>query len=223
MSSLETLERAATAVTIPIDGAELEATMAIPQGATGIVVFAHGSGSGRHSPRNRYVADALVQAGFGTLLLDLLTDTEERYDRETGDLRFDIDRLAKRLVVAIDWLSEDQRARGLRVGTYGASTGAAAALIAAAERPHRVTAVVSRGGRPDLAKEALERVNLPTLLIVGERDSQVLDLNTQAAQRMATPATIEVVARAGHLFEEEGALERVAELAVDWFSEYLAG
>jgi dienelactone hydrolase len=223
MSSLETLEQAATAVTIPIDGAELEATMAIPQGATGIVVFAHGSGSGRHSPRNRYVADALVQAGFGTLLLDLLTDTEERYDRETGDLRFDIDRLAKRLVVAIDWLSEDQRARGLRVGTYGASTGAAAALIAAAERPHRVTAVVSRGGRPDLAKEALERVNLPTLLIVGERDSQVLDLNTQAAQRMATPATIEVVARAGHLFEEEGALERVAELAVDWFSEYLAG
>ena len=223
MSSLETLERAATAVTIPIDGAELEATMAIPQGATGIVVFAHGSGSGRHSPRNRYVADALVQAGFGTLLLDLLTDTEERYDRETGDLRFDVDRLAKRLVVAIDWLSEDQRARGLRVGTYGASTGAAAALIAAAERPHRVTAVVSRGGRPDLAKEALERVNLPTLLIVGERDSQVLDLNTQAAQRMATPATIEVVARAGHLFEEEGALERVAELAVDWFSEYLAG
>ena len=223
MSSLETLERAATAVTIPIDGAELEATMAIPQGATGIVVFAHGSGSGRHSPRNRYVADALVQAGFGTLLLDLLTDTEERYDRETGDLRFDVDRLAKRLVVAIDWLGEDQRARGLRVGTYGASTGAAAALIAAAERPHRVTAVVSRGGRPDLAKEALERVNLPTLLIVGERDSQVLDLNTQAAQRMATPATIEVVARAGHLFEEEGALERVAELAVDWFSEYLAG
>ncbi len=223
MSSLETLERAAIAVTIPIDGAELEATMAIPDAATGIVVFAHGSGSGRHSPRNRYVADALVQAGFGTLLLDLLTETEERYDLETGDLRFDVDRLAKRLVIAIDWLGEDQRARDLRVGTYGASTGAAAALIAAAKRADRVAAVVSRGGRPDLAKEALERVNVPTLLIVGERDPQVLDLNTQAAERMAAPATIEVVARAGHLFEEEAALERMAELTVDWFSEHLAG
>src|SRR5918994_392225 len=189
MNGAPTLERAASAVAIPIEGAELEATLAVPDGANGVIVFAHGSGSGRHSPRNRYVADQLVQTGFGTLLLDLLTPTEERYDRETADLRFDIDRLATRLIVAIDWLAGQER----------------------------VAAVVSRGGRPDLAKEALERVSAPTLLIVGERDPQVLDLNAQAADRMPNPATIEVVARAGHLFEEEGALERVAELTADWF------
>jgi len=217
------LERIATAVAIPIDGAELEATLAIPERAAGVVVFAHGSGSGRHSPRNRYVAGALAEAGFGTLLLDLLTSQEERYDRETAELRFDIDRLGARLVRAIDWLAADRRAGALQVGAYGASTGAAAALIAAAERPARVLAVVSRGGRPDLAKEELERVGASTLLIVGERDPTVLDLNTEAAERMRVPATIEVVARAGHLFEEEGALERVAELTVEWFSEHLAG
>jgi putative phosphoribosyl transferase len=221
MNGAQTLERAASAVTIPIEGAELEATLAIPEGASGVVVFAHGSGSGRHSPRNRYVADQLVQTGFGTLLLDLLTPTEERYDQETADLRFDIDRLATRLVVAIDWLGEHERASALPVGAYGASTGAAAALMSAAERPERVAAVVSRGGRPDLAKEALERVSAPTLLIVGEHDLQVLDLNTQAADRMPKPATIEVVPRAGHLFEEEGALERVAELTADWFATHL--
>jgi dienelactone hydrolase len=217
MNGAPTLERAASAVAIPIEGAELEATLAVPERPSGVIVFAHGSGSGRHSPRNRYVADQLVQTGFGTLLLDLLTPTEERYDRETADLRFDIDRLATRLIVAIDWLAEQERTDDLRVGAYGASTGAAAALMAAAERPERVAAVVSRGGRPDLAKEALERVSAPTLLIVGERDPQVLDLNAQAADRMPNPATIEVVARAGHLFEEEGALERVAELTADWF------
>lgn len=149
------------------------------------------------------------------------------YDRETADLRFDIDRLdidrlATRLVAAIDWLDEHERTADLRVGAYGASTGAAAALIAAAERPERVAAVVSRGGRSDLAKEALERISAPTLLIVGERDPQVLDLNTEAADRMPEPATIEVVARAGHLFEEEGALERVAELTADWFATHLS-
>jgi putative phosphoribosyl transferase len=221
VSELETLERASSAVTIPIEGAELEATLAVPERANGIVVFAHGSGSGRHSPRNRYVAEQLVRAGFGTLLLDLLTPTEERYDRETAELRFDIDRLAMRLVIAIDWLGGEDRVAELPVGTYGASTGAAAALIAAAERPERVTAVVSRGGRPDLAKDALERVSAPTLLIVGERDPQVLDLNTEAAERMQKPATIEIVARAGHLFEEEGALERVAELTTEWFGAHL--
>ena len=221
MSELETLERASSAVTIPIEGAELEATLALPERANGIVVFAHGSGSGRHSPRNRYVAEQLVRAGFGTLLLDLLTPTEERYDRETAELRFDIDLLATRLVIAIDWLGGEDRVAELPVGAYGASTGAAAALIAAAERPARVTAVVSRGGRPDLAKDALQRVQAPTLLIVGERDPQVLDLNTEAAERMRNPATIEIVARAGHLFEEEGALERVAELTTEWFGAHL--
>jgi putative phosphoribosyl transferase len=221
MNGTETLEHTSGAVTIPIEGAELEATLAVPERPRGIVVFAHGSGSGRHSPRNRYVADRLVRAGFGTLLLDLLTPAEERYDRETAELRFDIDRLAARLVIAIDWLGGDDRVAELPVGAYGASTGAAAALISAAERPRRVDAVVSRGGRPDLAKDALERVTAPTLLIVGERDPQVLDLNTKAAERMRNPATIKVVARAGHLFEEEGALERVADLAVDWFATYL--
>jgi putative phosphoribosyl transferase len=221
MNGTETLEHTSSAVTILIEGAELEATLAVPERAGGVVVFAHGSGSGRHSPRNRYVADRLVRAGFGTLLLDLLTPAEERYDRETAELRFDIDRLAARLVIAIDWLGGDDRVAELPVGAYGASTGAAAALIAAAERPERVDAVVSRGGRPDLAKDALERVSAPTLLIVGERDPQVLDLNTEAAERMRNPATIEVVARAGHLFEEEGALERVAELAVNWFTAHL--
>jgi putative phosphoribosyl transferase len=221
MNGIETLEHTSSAVTIPIEGAELEATLAVPARAGGVVVFAHGSGSGRHSPRNRYVADRLVRAGFGTLLLDLLTPAEERYDRETAELRFDIDRLAARLVIAIDWLGGDDRVAELPVGAYGASTGAAAALIAAAERPQRVDAVVSRGGRPDLAKDALERVTAPTLLIVGERDPQVLDLNAEAAERMRNPATIEVVSRAGHLFEEEGALERVAQLAVDWFAAHL--
>jgi putative phosphoribosyl transferase len=214
MNGIETLEHTSSAVTIPIEGAELEATLAVPERAGGVVVFAHGSGSGRHSPRNRYVADRLVRARLGTLLLDLLTPAEERYDRETAELRFDIDRLAARLVIAIDWLGGDDRVAGLPVGAY-------AALIAAAERPQRVDAVVSRGGRPDLAKDALERVTAPTLLIVGERDPQVLDLNAEAAERMRNPATIEMVARAGHLFEEEGALERVAQLAVDWFAAHL--
>jgi putative phosphoribosyl transferase len=222
VNGAQTLDRAASAVAIPIQGAELEATLALPERASGVIVFAHGSGSGRHSPRNRYVAEQLLESGFGTLLLDLLTPTEERYDRETADLRFDVDRLATRLVVAIDWLNEHERTAALPVGAYGASTGAAAALMAAAERPERVAAVVSRGGRPDLAKEALERVSAPTLLIVGERDPQVLDLNTQAADRMPKSATIEVVARASHLFEEEGALERVAELTADWFATHLS-
>lgn len=216
-----TLETTETAVEIPIDGVELEATLAVPEEAWGMVAFAHGSGSGRHSPRNRYVADALVGAGLGTLLLDLLTPTEERYDEETRDLRFDIDRLATRLIRGIDWLGERGETAALPVGVYGASTGAAAAVVAAAERPERVRAVVSRGGRPDLAKEALERVVAPTLLIVGERDPAVTDMNREASDRIRAPVTIEIVARAGHLFEEEGALERVSELSVDWFTDHL--
>jgi putative phosphoribosyl transferase len=221
MSGLESLQRAGSAVTIPIEGAELEATLAVPERAGGIVLFAHGSGSGRHSPRNRYVADQLVRASFGTLLLDLLTQAEERHDRATAELRFDIDLLAGRLVAAMDWLARDDRIGTLPVGLFGASTGAAAALIAAVERAERVAAVVSRGGRPDLAGDALEKVTAPTLLIVGERDREVLGLNTEAAGRMPNPATIEVVARASHLFEEEGALERVAELAIEWFAAHL--
>jgi putative phosphoribosyl transferase len=221
MSGLESLQRAGSAVTIPIEGAELEATLAVPERAGGIVLFAHGSGSGRHSPRNRYVADQLVRASFGTLLLDLLTQVEERHDRATAELRFDIDLLAGRLVAAMDWLARDDRIGTLPVGLFGASTGAAAALIAAVERAERVAAVVSRGGRPDLAGDALEKVTAPTLLIVGERDREVLGLNTEAAGRMPNPATIEVIARASHLFEEEGALERVAELAIEWFAAHL--
>jgi putative phosphoribosyl transferase len=208
-------------VTVAIAGVELDATVAVPEGAAGIVVFAHGSGSGRASPRNRFVAERLVDAGFGALLLDLLTATEERHDRDTAELRFDIDRLAARLLGAIDWLAERKPPRALPVGCYGASTGAAAALVAAAERPERVAAVVSRGGRPDLAKAALERVGAPTLLIVGGDDQLVLDLNTEAAELMRVPATIEVVPGAGHLFEEPGALERVAELTLEWFRAHL--
>lgn len=214
---MESLGATESEISIPIDGADLEATLAVPAKSTGIVVFAHGSGSGRGSPRNRFVAGQLTDAGFGVLLLDLLTSLEERYDRETRDLRFDIDRLAVRLVRAIDWLGEDDRTRSLSVGCYGASTGAAAALVAAAERPEQVDAIVSRGGRPDLAKAALGQVQAPTLLIVGEADQLVRELNAEAAEAMRAPATIEVVAGAGHLFEEPGALERVAELTAEWF------
>lgn len=220
--AVEKLKEIEAETSLPIHGASLEATLAVPPDAAGVVAFAHGSGSGRASPRNRKVAAQLVDAGFGTLLLDLLTPSEERYDSETRELRFDIDRLAERLVQAIDWLAEEDRTRGLPVACYGASTGAAAALTAAAERPERVAAVVSRGGRPDLAKSALERVRAPTLLIVGEQDELVIELNSEAAQRMQAPVEVEVVAGAGHLFEEPGTLERVSELTVDWFASRLA-
>lgn len=209
--------------TIPLEDGELEATLAIPDGARGIAVFAHGSGSGRHSPRNRYVAERLTDAGFGALLLDLLTPEEERRDRATGDFRFDVPRLSTRLVQAINWLATQRSAASLAVGCYGASTGAAAALVAAAARPRRVDAVVSRGGRPDLAAGNLELVEAPTLLIVGERDPAVLELNQEAAERMHAPVTIETVAGATHLFEEEGALDRVGELTVDWFARHVGG
>ena len=184
------------------------------------MLFAHGSGSSRHSPRNRRVAAHLQRAGFGTLLLDLLTSEEEQFDLHSRELRFDIGLLARRLVGAVDWLAA--RFGGeLRVGLFGASTGAAAALVAAAERPSRVGGVVSRGGRPDLAGPALERVTAPTLLIVGGADPQVLTLNRQAAGRLAAPHRLEVVPGAGHLFEEPGALEEVARLAGAWFVTHL--
>lgn len=202
--------------------------LTLPRSARGVVVFAHGSGSGRLSPRNTAVADALVRAGLGTLLADLLTAEEEAEDLVTRRLRFDIRLLADRVVGAIDWLALDAvvgdlppRLKELPVGCLGASTGAAAALIAAAERPDRVRAVVSRGGRPDLAGDALRRVTAPTLLIVGGRDTEVIALNRQAQALLAGESRLVIVPGAGHLFEEPGALESVAELARDWFLRHL--
>jgi pimeloyl-ACP methyl ester carboxylesterase len=193
-----------------------------------VVVFAHGSGSGRLSPRNIAVAEVLVHAGFATLLIDLLTPEEEAVDRVTAQLRFDIALLAERVIGAIDWLAAGEPVgelpaslKGLPVGCFGASTGAAAALVAAAERPDRVAAIVSRGGRPDLAGSALSRVTAPTLLIVGGRDVEVLELNRRAQQALAGESRLEVVPGAGHLFEEPGALERVAALARAWFEQHL--
>ena len=204
-------------VDVPVGDVALAGLLTLPPGAQGVVVFAHGSGSGRLSPRNQAVADELGRAGFGTLLLDLLTSEEEVEDRRSARLRFDIGLLGKRVVGAIDWLAGD-----LPLGCFGASTGAAAALIAAAERPDRVRAVVSRGGRPDLAGDALGRVAAATLLIVGGRDLEVLRLNRQAQSALAGESRLEVVPGAGHLFEEPGALERVAALACDWFAQHLA-
>jgi putative phosphoribosyl transferase len=216
------------AAQVPAGDVLLEGILTLPPHARGVVVFAHGSGSGRLSPRNTAVANVLVQAGFGTLLLDLLTAEEEVEDRVTARLRFDIRLLADRVIAAIDWLDADAivgdlppRLRELPVGTFGASTGAAAALIAAAERPHRVGAVVSRGGRPDLAGDALPRVTAPTLLIVGSKDLDVLRLNRQAQAALGGESRLEVVPGATHLFEEPGTLERVAALARDWFLQHL--
>jgi putative phosphoribosyl transferase len=200
----------------------LEGTLAIPPDARGVVLFAHGSGSSRHSPRNRFVAEALREGGLATLLVDLLTPAEEAVDVRTRHLRFDIGLLAERLVGAIDWLGEQVETRDLRVGLFGASTGGGAALVAAAERPDRVAAVVSRGGRPDLAGDALPSVRTPTLLIVGEWDEQVIELNEQAREKMRTEVRLEIVPRATHLFEEPGALEEVARLAREWFVRHLA-
>jgi dienelactone hydrolase len=210
------------AVEIPADGVRLAGDLVVPPAARGIVVFAHGSGSGRFSPRNRAVAGVLVRAGLATLLMDLLTPEEEAVDLRTRQLRFDIGLLARRVIASIDWLAADPSAKDLLVGCFGASTGAAAALIAAAERPERVGAVVSRGGRPDLAGEALGRVHAPTLLIVGGNDPEVLRLNMEALAALGGEARLEVVPGATHLFEEPGALERVAALARDWFLEHLA-
>jgi dienelactone hydrolase len=205
-------------VSIPAGEVLLRGGLTVPDDAPGVVVFAHGSGSGRHSPRNRFVADALVAGGLGTLLIDLLSEEEERADRRTGHLRFDIDLLARRVTAALDWVAGEPGAAGARLGVFGASTGAAAGLVAAAARPDRVTAIVSRGGRPDLAGDALPAVRAPTLLIVGGEDTQVLALNLAARRRMRAPVDLEVVPDAGHLFEEPGALALVAELALSWLA-----
>ena len=201
----------------------LEGNLSIPDGARGVVLFAHGSGSGRHSPRNRFVARQLVGAGLAALLIDLLTEEEERAEMYTRHLRFDIDLLAGRLVGATDWLAAEPRTANLAVGYFGASTGGGAALVAAAQRPDRVTAVVSRGGRPDLAGDSLPRVTAPTLLIVGGDDEPVIDMNQWALERLGSPVKrLEIIPGASHLFEEPGALEEVARLAADWFTHYLA-
>jgi putative phosphoribosyl transferase len=199
----------------------LEGTLVVPESARGVVLFAHGSGSSRHSPRNRFVARELQRGGLATLLIDLLTTGEEAIDERTHQLRFDIRLLAERLVGAIDWLNVQPETRTLAIGLFGASTGAGAALVAAAERPRGIRAVVSRGGRPDLAGAALPQVRAPTLLIVGELDEPVIRLNEEAMARMRAPVELKIVAGATHLFEERGTLEQVARLARDWFERHL--
>ena len=206
---------------ISAEGVTLDGDLVVPPGARGVVVFAHGSGSSRHSPRNRRVAAGLQRAGFATLLMDLLTADEERIDLRTRALRFDIPRLAARLTAAVDWLTRDDDTTGLPLAMFGASTGAAAALITAANRRDRVRAVISRGGRPDLAGDALPRVTTPTLLVVGGNDPTVLALNEQAAARLTGQVEIAVVPGATHLFEEPGALEAVIELATGSLNRWL--
>lgn len=208
-------------VAVDADGVELDGDLAVPGAARGIVVFAHGSGSSRRSPRNRRVAADLRQTGLATLLFDLLTPAEEEVDLQTREHRFDIDLLAERLAGATRWLAADDRTSGLAVGFFGASTGAAAALVAATHVPGRVAAVVSRGGRPDLAGHALGRVECPVQLIVGSNDSQVLALNRQAAASIPGAVDLQIVPGAGHLFEEPGALEQVGQLAGQFLSQHL--
>ena len=209
-------------VLIPVGEETIAGDLIIPTHAHEIVLFAHGSGSSRHSPRNRFVAEELQKAGLATLLMDLLTTAEERIDEQTGGgLRFDIGLLAGRLGAASGWVRANPSTHDLSIGYFGASTGAAAALVAAAEWRGKVKAVVSRGGRPDLAKEALSVVRAPTLLIVGGDDRVVIELNRQALDKLSCEKRLEIVPSATHLFEEPGTLERVAALAVDWFLRHL--
>ncbi len=208
-------------VRVPAGPVVLKGSLGIPENARGIVLFAHGSGSGRHSPRNRYVARVLREAGLATVLIDLLTPEEEEVDLSTLHLRFDIGLLAERLVGTTDWLTQEPRTRDLRIGYFGASTGAGAALVAAAERPEAAGAVVSRGGRPDLAGNNLYRVQAPTLLIVGGNDVPVIGMNQEALARLRVEKKLEIVPGATHLFEEPGTLEEVARLAAGWFVRHL--
>lgn len=206
---------------IPFNGITLEADLALPVNAKAVVLFAHGSGSSRFSRRNQAVARKLQDAGFATLLLDLLTADEEKAEARTGHFRFDIEMLSLRLAAATNWLVAERDLHGLPVGYFGASTGAAAAIVAAGMLPHVVGAVVSRGGRPDLAGSALEDLQAPTLLIVGGFDTVVMNLNHEALRRLRCIGRLEIIPRAGHLFEESGALEKVSDLARQWFTEYL--
>jgi putative phosphoribosyl transferase len=215
------MDEVQVSVRIPIEGVLLEADVDVPRHALGVVIFAHGSGSGRHSPRNRHVAAELRQVGLATVLADLLTVEEERQDALTAELRFDIGLLAARVRGLADWVAGNELMYGLGAGLFGASTGAAAALVAAAERPTTVHAVVSRGGRPDLAGDFLQWVYQPTLLIVGELDPIVIKLNREAMTRLSGESRMEIVPRAGHLFEGSGQLDEVAELAREWFLRHL--
>jgi putative phosphoribosyl transferase len=208
-------------VRIPAGGVVLDADLVMPQAARGAVLFAHGSGSSRHSPRNRFVAGELQRSGLATVLADLLTPAEERADARTGQFRFDIGLLGARVTALTDWLTGHDPTKGLPVGLFGASTGAAAALVAAAARPAPVAAVVSRGGRPDLAGGHLRSVRQPVLLIVGALDPVVIELNRAATRQLGGEARLEIVPGASHLFEEPGTLEEVARLAGDWFTRHL--
>ena len=210
-----------TTIAVPAAGAQLPGELTIPEDSQGIVLFAHGSGSSRFSSRNQFVARALEQRGLATLLIDLLTPEEEAIDQHTAHLRFDIPLLAARLVSIVDWLKRDPRTRLLPIGVFGASTGGGAALMTAAARPADIRAVVSRGGRPDLAGDALASVRAPTLLIVGGADTPVIAMNEDAKRRMRGEVVVEIVPGATHLFEERGALERVASLAAAWFAGHL--
>jgi putative phosphoribosyl transferase len=208
-------------VQITLGPVTLEGNMHVPAHARGIVLFAHGSGSSRHSPRNRFVAGVFQEGGLATLLIDLLTQDEERIDARTAHLRFDIGMLASRLAGAAEWLKQQLDTRGLQIGCFGASTGGGAALLTAAQHPDLIDAVVSRGGRPDLAGPALPRVKAPTLLIVGGSDVPVIRMNEDAFAQLRCVKSLEIVPDATHLFEEPGALEQVARLARDWFRDYL--
>lgn len=199
----------------------LNGILSIPDDATGIILFAHGSGSSRHSPRNQYVAETLNEAGFATLLFDLLTEVEEAIDNRTRSYRFDISLLAKRVMGVIDWLREQAVTKELSIGLFGTSTGAVAALVAASKRQTLVDAIVSRGGRPDLASDGLSQVQAPTLLIVGGKDKKVIDYNQEAMSQLNTIKELEIVPEASHLFEEPGKLQVVAKLAQDWFAEHI--
>ena len=208
-------------VRIPAGGADLVGDLVVPEAARGLVVFAHGSGSGRTSPRNQLVASALNDAKLATLLFDLLTPDEVAIDEVTRHLRFDIGFLATRLVGAVDWTAQPESIAALSLGLFGASTGASAALVAAASRPESVSAVVSRGGRPDLVMKILDRVRAPTLLIVGGQDLEVVALNERAFRRLHGPREMVLVDRASHLFEEPGAIDEVSRLAASWFKRFL--
>ncbi len=208
-------------VEIHVGSNVLKGILDIPKGATGIVLFAHGSGSGRLSPRNQFVAKKLANAGIATLLMDLLTDEEESIDERTRQFRFDIDLLADRLIGCVDWLTSHNETKNLKIGYFGASTGAAAALFAAAEQQDLIFAIVSRGGRPDLAIDAMDKIKAPTLLIVGGDDFGVIELNERAFEALNVEKKLEIVPGATHLFEEPGKLEIVADLATAWFTSHL--
>lgn len=208
-------------VRIPMDSIILEGDLEIPEGAEGLVIFAHGSGSSRHSIRNKTVAKMLRQNKMATLLFDLLTPEEEEIDNVTAHLRFDIDLLSERLIGTTDWVLQNPTTKNLNIGYFGASTGAAAALSAASKRSDKIGAVVSRGGRPDLAEKALPDVGAPTLLIVGGKDYQVIDMNREALKILNCKKELQIIPGATHLFEEQGTLEEVAKVAGNWFMEYL--